>query len=63
MLSTISLKCRPRWAEIRTVTVQPLDSVEKVPGLPKLPFVNVAEVLLSLAQDPSRAGQRLLISI
>lgn len=45
------------------VTVTPIDAVDKVPGLPKVPFSNVAAVLIELAADRSRSGQRLLITI
>jgi uncharacterized protein YbjT (DUF2867 family) len=43
------------------VTVLPLEQVERVPGLPRVPFANVAAVLLELAARPG-AGQRLLIT-
>lgn len=44
------------------VTVRPIAAVDHVPGLPKLPFANVASVLLDLAGDPARSGQRLLVT-
>ncbi|OJH42503.1 NAD(P)H-binding protein [Cystobacter ferrugineus] len=45
-----------------TVTVKPLDEVGSVPGLPVISYADVARVLLELAGDRARAGQRLLIT-
>jgi len=43
-------------------SVVPLEDVAKVPGLPTLPFGNVATALVDIATDPARSGQRLLIT-
>ena len=44
------------------VTVKRLEEVNHVQGLPKVPFANVATVLLDLATHPERLGQRFLIT-
>lgn len=49
-------------AAIASVVVKPLNDVEKVPGLPTLPFVNVAVTLLELASKNDLSGQRMLIT-
>lgn len=43
-------------------TVKQLAQVGKVPGLPTLPFDNVATALVSIITDPTAIGQRLLIT-
>lgn len=47
---------------LASVTVKALNDVEKVPGLPTLPFANVATILLELAERNDLSGQRLLIT-
>lgn len=42
--------------------VKPLTEVGKVPGLPTLPFGNVARALVEIATTPSPSGTRLLIT-
>ncbi|MFC9558319.1 NAD(P)-dependent oxidoreductase [Agromyces sp. NPDC056965] len=42
--------------------VVPLERVESVPGLPTLPYIDVAEALVRTAEDEARVGQRLLIT-
>ena len=44
------------------VTTQPLSAVDKVPGLPKVSRANVAAILLDLAADQNRSGERILIT-
>ena len=44
------------------VTAQTLATVDKVPGLPKVSRANVATILLDLATDQNRSGERLLIT-
>jgi putative NADH-flavin reductase len=44
-----------------SAAVIPLDQVEKVPGIPALPYANVASALLALAETPASSGRRLLI--
>jgi NAD(P)-dependent dehydrogenase (short-subunit alcohol dehydrogenase family) len=44
------------------VALVPLQEVERVPGLPRLPFADVAAVLLALCAVQDRAGQRLLLT-
>ncbi|KXV70070.1 hypothetical protein AD951_03920 [Acetobacter malorum] len=44
------------------VSVQRMEDVDHVPGLPKVTFANVATVLLDLAAHPERPGQRFLIT-
>ncbi|MFE2963700.1 NAD(P)-dependent oxidoreductase [Streptomyces sp. NPDC059340] len=43
-------------------TVKRLDQVGKVPGLPTLPFANVARALVEIAGDRGLAGQRMLVT-
>ncbi|MFJ5305048.1 NAD(P)-dependent oxidoreductase [Streptomyces sp. NPDC088350] len=43
-------------------TVRRLDQVAKVPGLPTLPFANVARALVEIAGDRGLAGQRVLVT-
>ncbi|WP_427919191.1 NAD(P)-dependent oxidoreductase [Streptomyces sp. cg40] len=45
-----------------TATVKRLDEVAKVPGLPTLPFANVARALVDIAGDRGLAGQRVLVT-
>lgn len=45
-----------------SVTVQSLKTVDKVPGLPRVPRSNVATALLDLAADPNESGECLLIT-
>ncbi|MBK3569153.1 NAD(P)-dependent oxidoreductase [Streptomyces sp. MBT62] len=42
--------------------VKRLDQVAKVPGLPTLPFANVARALVEIAGDRDLAGQRVLVT-
>jgi uncharacterized protein YbjT (DUF2867 family) len=44
------------------VTTQQLSAVDKVPGLPKVSRTNVAAILIDLAADQHRSGERVLIS-
>lgn len=44
------------------VTVVPMAEVAKVPGLPRVPYANVAKALVKLAGDTTKAGARLLIT-
>jgi len=44
------------------VTAQPLQTIDKVPGLPKVSRADVAAILLDLAADQTRSGERVLIS-
>lgn len=46
----------PDWSAV------PLDKVRKVPGLPTLPFANVAKTLVELATDIAPAGRRVLVT-
>ncbi|OUZ06765.1 hypothetical protein BHE97_18435 [Aeromicrobium sp. PE09-221] len=46
----------PEWATVD------LASVRAVPGLPTLPFGNVARSLLQIASDPSWTGKRVLLT-
>ena len=59
ILYAVSLHDGPPLA---SVTVKALNDVEKVPGLPTLPFANVATVLLELAARNDLSSQRLLIT-
>ena len=47
---------------IATAELVPLDAVHRVPGIPRLPFANVAQALLGLASEQNRAGQKLLLT-
>lgn len=49
-------------ARLASADVVPLDAVASVPGLPTLPFANVAEALLQLAGDDGPSGRRMLIT-
>ncbi|WP_062464922.1 NAD(P)-dependent oxidoreductase [Demequina soli] len=55
----VNLKDSPTLPE---AAVQPLATVAKVPGLPTLPFANVAKALVAIAVDPAASGARLLIT-
>ena len=55
----VNLKNGPRLA---SATVKPMAQVASVPGLPTLPFANVAEALLQIAADEHLAKQRMLIT-
>ncbi|GAB3797025.1 NAD(P)H-binding protein [Humibacter antri] len=55
----VNLKAGP---PLRDAAVQPLEQVSKVPGLPTLPFDDVAEALVRIVGDPSTIGRRLLIT-
>lgn len=46
----------PDWSAV------PLDKVRKVPGLPTLPFGNVARTLVELATDTAPTGRRVLVT-
>jgi hypothetical protein len=45
------------------VTAQSLATVDHVPGLPKVPRGNVADILLDLAADRDRSGERILVTL
>ena len=47
---------------IATAELVPLDAVRRVPGIPRLPFANVARALLKLSQETNHAGQKLLLA-
>jgi putative NADH-flavin reductase len=55
----VTLKKGPAIASPRVI---PLNEVSQVPGMPILPFANVATVLVELAGSNDHAGQRLLIT-
>lgn len=55
----VNLKDAPALPD---ATVKPLAQVGRVPGLPTLPFGNVAQALVRIAGDESLAGERLLIT-
>lgn len=42
--------------------VKPLAEVRRVPGLPTLPFGNVAQALVHIAEDASLSGARVLVT-
>jgi putative NADH-flavin reductase len=44
------------------VALLPLEEVARVPGIPRLPYVNVAAVLLDLTADATQDHQRLLLT-
>lgn len=46
----------PEW------TAVPLENVEKVPGLPTLPFSNLATTLVALASDPTPSRQQMVVT-
>ena len=65
--------CRANWTAvypviltqapaIATAELVPVEAVRRVPGIPRLPFANVARALLELAQETNRAGQKLLLA-
>lgn len=44
-------------------TIEPIDTVTRVPGLPTLPFANAARALVEIAeQSPDTDGRRLLVT-
>jgi uncharacterized protein YbjT (DUF2867 family) len=55
----VNLKDAP--ASINAVA-KPLDQVDKVHGMPTLPFTNVAQELVRIVADPASIGQRILIT-
>lgn len=55
----VNLKDAPALPQ---VAVEPLERVAKVPGLPTLPFENVASALVGIATDPATSGARLLVT-
>ncbi|MFD4960265.1 NAD(P)-dependent oxidoreductase [Microbacterium sp. NPDC058389] len=55
----INLKDAPALPE---TAVEPLAGVGRVPGLPTLPFDNVAAALVGIITDPTTTRQRLLIT-
>ena len=59
ILYAVSLYDGPALASI---TVKGLNDIENVPGLPRLPFANVASVLLELASRNDLSGQQLLVT-
>lgn len=65
--------CKANWTAIYPVTLKKssaipsvdvvsLSKVREVPGMPVLPFANVAKVLVSLIPDRTQAGERLLVT-
>ena len=65
--------CRANWTAVYPVTLTqapaiataelvPVEAVRRVPGIPRLPFANVARALLELSQETNRAGQKLLLA-
>ncbi|WP_447949579.1 NAD(P)-dependent oxidoreductase [Microbacterium aurum] len=40
----------------------PINQVGKVPGMPTVPYVNMARALIQITEDPSTIGQRLLVT-
>jgi len=66
--------CNANWTAVYPVTLKkapaipssdlvPLDTVRKVPGIPRLPFANVAKSLVNLIPEENRSGQKLLLTI
>ncbi|GAA2981297.1 uncharacterized protein YbjT (DUF2867 family) [Microbacterium terrae] len=55
----VNLKDAPALPE---TAIQPLTGVGSVPGLPTLPFDNVATALVGIITDPATTRQRLLIT-
>ncbi|MCH4160818.1 MAG: SDR family oxidoreductase [Bifidobacterium sp.] len=55
----VNLKDAPA---IINAVAKPLDQVDKVPGMPTLPFTNVAQELVKIVADPESIGQRILIT-
>ncbi|GAA3828035.1 SDR family oxidoreductase [Streptomyces coacervatus] len=47
---------------VPAATIKNLDRVAKVPGLPTLPFANVARALIEIAGDRGLARQRVLVT-
>lgn len=67
-------QCKANWTAVYPVTLVenpaipeselvPLEKVRKVPGIPRLPFANVAKSLVSLIPEENQAGQKLLLTI
>lgn len=67
-------QCKANWTGVYPVTLfqaaaipeselVPLEKVRKVPGIPRLPFANVAKSLVSLILEENHAGQKLLLTI
>lgn len=44
------------------MTVKPLSDIKKVPGLPTLPFTNLAKALVDIAASETPAGHRLVVT-
>ncbi|MGW1964665.1 NAD(P)-dependent oxidoreductase [Streptomyces sp. NPDC001935] len=59
IVNPVNLKEAPA---VPAATVKPLDQVGRVPGLPTLPFANVARALVEIAADRGLAGQRVLVT-
>lgn len=55
----VNLKDAPA---LPAAAVKRLDQVGNVPGLPKLPFANVAKALVDIAGDNDLSGARVLIT-
>jgi len=55
----VNLKDAPALTE---TGIELLDDVARVPGLPTLPYANAASALVTIATDPSYAGQRVLVT-
>ncbi|MBO1902227.1 SDR family oxidoreductase [Leucobacter weissii] len=49
-------------AALRGAAVEPLNEVAAVPGLPTLPFDDVADALVGIVADSGAVGERLLIT-
>ena len=67
-------QCKANWTAVYPVTLiqepaiqdselVPLERVQKVPGIPRLPFANVAKSLVSLVTEENQSGQKLLLTI
>lgn len=55
----VNLKNAPALA---SETVEPLDEVGSVPGLPTLPFANAGRALVEIATNPEYVGKRVLVT-
>ncbi|SRR5690554_775696 len=67
-------QCKANWTAVYPVTLSqspaipeselvPLEKVRKVPGIPRLPFANVARSLVNLIPEENYAGKKLLLTI
>lgn len=66
-------RCTANWTAVYPVTLikapaipatdlVSLDRVTKVPGVPRVPFLNVAQALIRLVPDTTRSEQKLLLT-